>query len=157
MGFEVFFLIFGNADIQFPDQELTWRAYTTQKDLLTTQRVELINKKKFAKIALDENVKAILIYVVFFTLKITIYLAREAHIALLLTKKDLVLEKHLNFADLFSKKSAEVLSKRIGINKYAINMQEGKKPSYGSIYRLGPIELKTLNTYIKTNLANGFI
>ena len=28
---------------------------------------------------------------------------------------------------------------------------------YGPIYNLGPVELETLKTYIKTNLANGFI
>ena len=35
--------------------------------------------------------------------------------------------------------------------------EEGKQPPYGPIYSLGPVELKTLKTYIKTNLANAFI
>ena len=35
--------------------------------------------------------------------------------------------------------------------------EKGKEPSYGPIYSLGLIELKTLKTYINTNLANSFI
>ena len=34
---------------------------------------------------------------------------------------------------------------------------ESKQPPFGLIYSLSPIELKTLKTYIKTNLANDFI
>ena len=43
------------------------------------------------------------------------------------------------------------------IYTYAIDLEEGKQPPYGPIYSLGPVELKTLKTYIETNLANGFI
>ena len=39
------FLTFSNADIQFAEKELTWRSYITKKALLTTQRVELTDKK----------------------------------------------------------------------------------------------------------------
>ena len=65
--------------------------------------------------------------------------------------------KYLDFADVFSKESAEVLPKRIGINKHAIELEDGKQSPYKPIYSLGPVELETLKTYIKTNLANGFI
>ena len=63
----------------------------------------------------------------------------------------------MNFAYIFSNKSAEVLSKHIVINKQVIKLEKSKKPSYGPIYSLRLVELKTLKTYIKTNLANGFI
>ena len=43
------------------------------------------------------------------------------------------------------------------INKHAIKLEDGKQPLYMPIYSLGPVELKTWKTYIKTNLANGFI
>ena len=43
------------------------------------------------------------------------------------------------------------------INKHAIKLKDNKQPFYGSIYSLGLVKLKTLNTYIKTNLANNFI
>ena len=44
-----------------------------------------------------------------------------------------------------------------GINEHAIELEEGKQPSFGPIYNLGPVELETLKIYIETNLANGFI
>ena len=43
------------------------------------------------------------------------------------------------------------------MNEHAIELKKGKQLFFGPIYSLGPIELKTLKTYIKTNLANGFI
>ena len=65
--------------------------------------------------------------------------------------------KYSDFADVFSKESAEVLPERIGINEHAIKLEDGKQPPYGPIYSLNLVELETLKTYIKTNLANGFI
>ena len=49
------------------------------------------------------------------------------------------------------------LQENIGINEYAIKLEEDKQPPFGPIYSLGSIELETIKTYIKTNLANGFI
>ena len=43
------------------------------------------------------------------------------------------------------------------MNEYAIELEENKQLSFGPIYSLGPVELETLKTYIKTNLANSFI
>ena len=43
------------------------------------------------------------------------------------------------------------------MNEQAIKLKEGKQPTFGSIYILGPIELETLKIYIETNLANSFI
>ena len=43
------------------------------------------------------------------------------------------------------------------MNEHAIDLEEGKQPSFGPIYSLSLVELETLKTYIKTNLANGFI
>ena len=43
------------------------------------------------------------------------------------------------------------------MNKHAIKLEEGKQLLFGPIYSLGLVELKTLKTYIETNLANGFI
>ena len=106
---------------------------------------------------LDENVKAFVVYVAFFTLKISIHPAREAQIALFIAEKVTVPAEYSDFANVFSKKSAEMLPKRIGINKHAIKLEDGKQPPYGPIYSLGPVELETLKTYIETNLANGFI
>ena len=76
---------------------------------------------------------------------------------MLLTKKVAMPTKYLDFADIFSEKSTNVLAKRTKANKHAIELEKGKQPAYGPIYSLGPVEFKTPKTYIETNLANGFI
>ena len=38
-----------------------------------------------------------------------------------------------------------------------IPIDEGKKPTYGSIYILSETELKVLQEYLDENLKNGFI
>ena len=43
------------------------------------------------------------------------------------------------------------------INDHAIKLEEGKQPLFGLIYSLRLVELETLKTFIKTNLANSFI
>ena len=65
--------------------------------------------------------------------------------------------EYLDFADVFLEKSANVLPERTGANEHAIKLEKGKQPPYGPIYSLGPVELETLKTYIKTNLTNGVI
>ena len=77
--------------------------------------------------------------------------------ALLLAKKVIVSTKYSDFTDVFSEKSANVLPERTGANEHAIELHEGKQPSYGPIYNLEPVGLETLKTYIKTYLSNGFI
>lgn len=42
--------------------------------LLTTQWVKIINKKKFTKVALNKNIGAFVVYIVFLTSKLLIYL-----------------------------------------------------------------------------------
>ena len=74
-----------------------------------------------------------------------------------MAEKVTVLAKYLDFADVFLKKSAEVLLEQTKINKYAIKLKKSKQPPYKPIYNLKTIELKTFKTYIKINLANGFI
>ena len=43
------------------------------------------------------------------------------------------------------------------MNEHAIEVEESKQLPFGPIYSLGPVELETLKTYFKINLANGFI
>ena len=62
------FLTLKNANVQFVEKKLTWRSYTTAKALPTTKRVELINKKKFVKTALDEKSEIFVVYVAFLNL-----------------------------------------------------------------------------------------
>ena len=67
------FFTFNNADIQFAEKKLTLRFYITKKALPTTRWVELLDKKEFVKTALDENIKAFVVHVASFTLKMLIY------------------------------------------------------------------------------------
>lgn len=57
------FLSLSNADIDFNAKDLTWRSYTTVEALPTISRIELIDKRKFTKAALDENFETFIMYV----------------------------------------------------------------------------------------------
>lgn len=58
------FFTFSGADIWFTEKKLIWRSYMTTKALPITQKIELINKHKFAKTALDKAFKTFVVYVV---------------------------------------------------------------------------------------------
>lgn len=64
MILEMLFFSPNNRNIRFTEtRDLIWRIYTAAKDLHTIKRVELIEKKNFAKVALDENAETYVIYV----------------------------------------------------------------------------------------------
>ena len=69
----------------------------------------------------------------------------------------LIPTEYSDFANIFSLEQALELLKHIGINDHAIKLENSQQPPYGPIYSLRPVELKTLKTYIETNLANNFI
>ncbi len=76
------FLTFSNADFQFSAEKLTWSSYTAAEALPTTNWVKLINKREFAKTALDRNSKTFVMHVT--TLEIPtvmpIYPSRAPHV-----------------------------------------------------------------------------
>lgn len=74
-----------------------------------------------------------------------------------MAKKVVILAKYLDFAAIFSKKSAAKLLKRSNINKYAIDLEPSKQLFYVPIYSLRLVKLNSLKTYIKINLVNSFI
>ena len=69
----------------------------------------------------------------------------------------LIFIEYSNFADVFPPELASELPEHTKINNHAIELINNRQQLYGPIYSLEPVELKTLKTYIKTNLANGFI
>ena len=154
---DMLFLTFSNANVQFAKKELIWKTYATKKTLSTTYRVKLIDWKKFVKAALDENIKPFVVHISSSGLRMTIHLAKKAYLVLLIVKEVTVLAKSSDFADMFSKKSANILSKQTKVNKHAIELEKSKQLPYQPINNLGPVEFKTLKIYIKTKLANGFI
>ena len=133
--------------------------YTTAKLLSITCQVELIDKKKIAKVALNKNIKVFVIHVSFLSLELKrkIYLSKKAQIALLLDKKVTILAEYLNFANVFFRKGAKILLKCITINEHTIKLVDNKQPLYRPFYSLKLVKLKTLNIYIKTNPVNSFI
>ena len=68
-----------------------------------------------------------------------------------------VLAEYFNYSNMFSVENAAELLENTRMNKYAIKLEEDKKLPFRPIYNLRPIKLEILKTYIKTNLANGFI
>ena len=64
MVLEMFFLIFSNADFKFSTEKLIWKSYITTEALSTISWVKLINKREFAKIALNKNSETFVIYVI---------------------------------------------------------------------------------------------
>ena len=86
-----------------------------------------------------------------------IHLVRETQIALLVAEKVKIPIEYSDFSDVFSEEKASILLKITKLNQYAIELQESQQLPYGPIYSLDPVKLKTLRTYIKTNLANSFI
>lgn len=72
-----------------------------------------MEKKNFAKAAMDEKGKAFVIYVAFFSI---IHLARETQIASLLTKKVKISDKYSDYADIFLEEKAAILQKITNLN-----------------------------------------
>ena len=57
------FLTLSDADIDFLDQEIRWRIYTTKEALPTTKCVELVGKKEFAVVELDPEHETYVVHV----------------------------------------------------------------------------------------------
>ena len=55
------FLKISNADVSFGEKTLTWKTYITNKALLTTEQVQIINKKDFVIAALDADSKTFVV------------------------------------------------------------------------------------------------
>ena len=85
--------------------------------------------------------------------------SKLAQVALWNQKKALtkVPAKYSDFSDVFSAEETLILPEQTELNEHAIKVVDGKQPSYGLIYSLGPVQLETLKTYIKTHLKTRFI
>ncbi len=71
----MFFLALSNVDVEFAGLgKLIWRSYTIAEILLTISKIELIDKKKFAKVTLDKNLETFVIYVVILAAEMLIHL-----------------------------------------------------------------------------------
>ena len=120
------FLTLSNVNVQFVEKELTWRSYTTAEALPTIKQVELIDKKEFAKAALDKNSETFVVHIASLSLVPGIYPDRKGQIASLLIEEVKIPDKYSDFTDVFSEEKALVLSERTEFNEHAIDLEDGK-------------------------------
>ncbi len=77
------FLSLSNANVEFAELEkLTWRTYTATEALSITSGVELIDKREFARAALDKNSEIFVVHISVLEAT-TVHLSRAAQIAAL--------------------------------------------------------------------------
>ena len=127
------FLSLSNANIQFDTGNFTWRTYSTAETLPTIKKVELIDKHKFTRAALDKNSETFVVHVaVLKTLKLALHPSRTPLLAALQQDKAFtkISSEYVDYADVFSPDLAIELPENIGINKYAIELIEAKQLSY---------------------------
>ena len=91
--------------------------------LPTIQQVEIIDKKEFAKVALDEYIESFVIHITLL-LTMAIYPAMKVQIALLVIKKMQISFKYSDFSDVFLEKKALILLVATDLIQYAIELQE---------------------------------
>ena len=154
------FLKINNADVSFGEGTLTWRTYTINEALPTTEQVQIVDPKEFVIAALDVDSKTFVVYVAIREREeMPVHSERQAQVGALLFDEapTKVPAEYSDYNNVFSAENAVELPENTGMNEHAIELEEGKQPPFGPIYSLGPVELETLKTYIETNLANGFI
>ena len=88
-----------------------------------------------------------------------VHFKKQAQVGALLFDKapTKVLAEYFNYSNVFSVEDIIELLENTKINKHTIKLKKDKQSSFRSIYSLELVELETLKTYIKTNLANSFI
>ena len=86
-----------------------------------------------------------------------IYPTRKAQIALPLIKEVTIPDEYSDYVNVFLEEKALILLEWTKFNQYIIKLKKKKQPPCGPIISLGPLELDTLKTYIKTHLKTGFI
>ena len=118
------FLTVSNADEIFAEKELTWRLCSAAKALPTTKRVQVIDQKEVASMALDPDEEVSVVHVASFPP--TIHPTRQAQIVFLNVKEvpDSVPKESLNFADAFSKELAVIVPIRTKIREHALDLEE---------------------------------
>ena len=91
--------------------------------------------------------------------KMPMHSKKQVQVRALLFNKALIKVpvEYSNYSNVFSVEYVVEFPENTRMNEYAIKLKKGKQPLFGPIYSLEPVELDTLKTYIKTNLANGFI
>ena len=151
------FLKISNADVSFGEGTLTWKTYTTNEALPTTEQVQIVDPKEFVIVALDVDSETFVVHVAIREREeMPVHSEKQAQVGTLLFDEapTEVPAEYSDYSNVFSAENAAELPENTGINEHAIKLEEGKQPFFGPIYSLRLVELETLKTYIKTNLAN---
>ena len=132
------FLTLSGADVDFLGRELRWKTYTTKEAPLTTRRIELVGKKKFAAAALDPEHETYVVHVGSVSsdaspsssasqLELDVHPSRRPQISGLIAEKasTKVPAEYSDFADVFSPDLASKLPEHTGINDHAIELVDG--------------------------------
>ena len=118
--------------------------------------MKIIDKGEFVAVGPNAKDEIFVVYISALVELITmlIHPFHQAQIVLLMSKKTGIYTEYSNFSNVLSYDSAAEL---LEYTKLIINLLDNKQLSYGPIYSLGLVELKTLKTYIDANLASSFI
>ena len=137
-----------------------WKFYITSEALPTIKQVQIVDLKKFVIMAFDINSKIFVVHIAIQKEeKIPVHSKKQTQVGVLLFDKapTEIPAEYSDYSNIFSAKNVAKFPKNTGINKHAIKLKKDKQLLFGPIYSLGLVELEILKTYIKTNLANGFI
>ena len=160
MILKILFLKISNVDVLFKKEILTWKSYITYKALPTTKQFQIVDLEEFVIATLDINNKTFVMHVdIWEREKMLVHSKKQAQVGALLFNKVLtkVLAKYFDYSNIFLIENVAKLLENIRINEYAIKLEKDKQLLFNLIYNLGLVELETLKTYIKTNLAASFI
>ena len=156
----MFFLKISNGNMSFGEGTLMWKFYTTNKVLLTTKQVQIVDSKKFIIVALDIDNKTFVMHVAIKKQEeMPVHFEKQAQVGALLFNKapTEVPMEYSDYCNVFSRENTPELPENIEINEHAIKIEEDKQPFFGPIYNLKSVEFEILKTHIKTILANNFI
>ena len=121
------FLKISNANVLFGEKTLTWKSYTTNKALPTTEQVQIINKKDFVIAALDTNSKTFVVHVAIREReKMPIHFEKQAQIGALIFNEALtaILAKYFDYNDIFLADYAVELLEHTRMIDYAIELEK---------------------------------
>ena len=126
---EMPFLKISNADVLFGEGILTWRTYTTNEALPTTERVQIVDPKEFVIAALDVDSETFVVHVAIQEQEeMPVHSEKQAQVGALLFDKapTKVPAEYSDYSDVFSAENAAELPEKTGMNKHAIELEEDK-------------------------------
>ena len=122
----ILFLKISNVDVLFGEKTLTWRTYTTNKALLTTEQVQIVNPKEFVIAALDVDSKTFVVYVAIWEQEeMSVHSEKQAQVRALLFDEALteVPAEYSNYSNVFLVENVAELPENTGINEHAIKLK----------------------------------